>query len=57
MKAIEKGVEAYGEYKQGQNKKDVEKIVKSLSDDQLQQSTSYDLNAAIEQMKQLDNEK
>ena len=57
MKAIEKGVEAYGEYKQGQNKKDVEKIVKSLSDDQLQQSTSYDLNAAIEQMKQLDNKK
>jgi hypothetical protein len=47
MKAIEKGVGAYGEYKQGQNKKDVEKIAKSLSDDQLKQSTSYDLNTAI----------
>jgi hypothetical protein len=57
MKAIERGVGAYGEYKQGQNKKDVEKIAKSLSDDQLKQSTSYDLNTAIEQMKQLDNKK
>ena len=55
MKALEKGVGAYGEYKQGQNKKDVEKIAKSISDDQLKQSTSYDLKSAIEQMKQLDN--
>jgi len=55
MKALERGVGSYGEYKQGQNKKDVEKIAKSISDDQLKQSTSYDLKSAIEQMKQLDN--
>jgi hypothetical protein len=54
-KGLEKGIESYGEYKQGQNKEDVEKIAKSFSDDQLKQSTSYDLSAAIEQMKQLDN--
>lgn len=55
MKALERGVGSYGEYKQGQNKKDVEKIAKSISDDQLKQSTTYDLKGAMEQMKQLDN--